>query len=326
MAKIKYYYDTETCRYERVRTSNFDIIINALGLLFACSLFGFLFATIYIKYFPSAEEARLIKENNDLLYAYELLEREQSNISDMLAVLQDRDEKIYRVIFEADPIPMEIRQAGAGGSQKYQDLLDKKLSREDLIVDTYQKVDQLKRQMYLQTKSYDEVADLALAKAEMLSAIPAIQPVDNKNLKRLASGFGYRIHPILKVRKMHTGLDYSSPKGTTIYATGDGRVRKARKSNRGYGWEIEVDHGFGYVTKYAHMSKFHVKKGDRVVRGQKIGEVGNTGSSTAPHLHYEVIYKGKKVNPIKYVSRDLTPEQYAILVDQSAAENQSLGF
>ncbi|WP_044208128.1 M23 family metallopeptidase [Flammeovirga sp. OC4] len=326
MAKIKYYYDTETCRYERIRTSPFDMFINITGLLFACSLFGFFFSAIYIKYFPSAKEARLQKENADLLYSHKLLQKEVDDVKNVVASLQDRDDKIYRVIFEADPIPNEIRQAGTGGSQKYQDLLDKKLSREDMILGTLSKIDNLKRQMYIQTKSYDEIVDLALNKSEMLAAIPAIQPVDNKDLKRLASGFGMRIHPILKVKKMHAGIDFSAPKGTAIYATGDGKVIKTRKSNRGYGWEIEVDHGFGYVTKYAHMSKFDVKRGQKVYRGQKIGEVGSTGSSTAPHLHYEVIHKKRKVNPIRYFSKDVTADQYATLLEKASVENQSLGY
>ncbi|AZQ64450.1 M23 family metallopeptidase [Flammeovirga pectinis] len=326
MAKIKYYYDTETCRYERVRTSTFDMFINITGLLFACSLFGFFFSAIYIKYFPSAEEARLKKENTDLLYSHKLLQKEVTEVTDVLASLQDRDDRIYRVIFEAEPIPQEIRQAGTGGSQKYQDLLDKKLAREDMILSTLSKIDNLKRQMYVQTKSYDEIVDLALNKSKMMAAIPAIQPVDNKDLKRLASGYGMRIHPILKVKKMHTGIDFSAPKGTPIYATGDGKVIKARKSNRGYGWEIEIDHGFGYVSKYAHQSKFYVKKGQRVTRGQKIGEVGSTGSSTAPHLHYEVIHKRKKVNPIKYFSKNITADQYSTLLENASVENQSLGY
>ncbi|MBB6463250.1 M23 family metallopeptidase [Flammeovirga kamogawensis] len=326
MAKIKYYYDTETCRYERVRTSTFDIFINITGLLFACSLFGFFFSAIYIKYFPSAEEARLKKENTDLLYSHKLLQKEVTEVSDVLASLQDRDDRIYRVIFEAEPIPQEIRQAGTGGSQKYQDLLDKKLAREDMILSTLSKIDNLKRQMYVQTKSYDEIVDLALNKSKMMAAIPAIQPVDNKDLKRLASGYGMRIHPILKVKKMHTGIDFSAPKGTPIYATGDGKVIKARKSNRGYGWEIEIDHGFGYVSKYAHQSKFYVKRGQKVTRGQKIGEVGSTGSSTAPHLHYEVIHKRKKVNPIKYFSKNITADQYSTLLEKASVENQSLGY
>ncbi|MEH0158698.1 M23 family metallopeptidase [Limibacter armeniacum] len=326
MAKIKYYYDTETCRYERIRTSNFDIIINGIGILFLCSVFGFIFSLVYDKYFPSAEEARLRKENDELLYQYELLDDEVQEANQVLAMLQDRDNNIYRVIFEADPIPSEVRTAGVGGSQKYQDLLDKKLSREDLITSSFEKIDNLKRQMYIQTKSYDDITELALNKAEMLSSIPAIQPVDNKNLKRLASGFGMRFHPILKVRKLHTGIDFSADKGTPIYATGNGKVTMAKKSNSGYGWQIEIDHGFGYATKYAHMSKFHVKNGEKVVRGQLIGEVGNTGRSTAPHLHYEVVYKGKKVNPIKYFTKDITPDQYSKLLEQASVENQSLGY
>lgn len=326
MAKIKYYYDTDTCRYERIRTSNLDIIINGVGVLFLCLVFGFVFSLIYDKYFPSAEEARLRKENQDLVYSIKLMQEKVQETDNMMAVLKERDNSVYRVIFEADPIPDEVRSAGVGGSRKYQELIDQKISREDLIISTFEKMDKLKRKMYVQTKSYDEITKLAMNKAEMLSAIPAIQPVDNKDLNRLASGFGMRFHPILKVRKMHTGIDFAADKGTAIYATGNGKVIKAKKSNGGYGWEIEIDHGFGYITKYAHMSKFDVRKGAKVKRGQKIGEVGNTGRSTGPHLHYEVIYKKKKVNPVRYFTQNIKPEEYAKLLERAQVENQSLGY
>ncbi|MEN7546722.1 M23 family metallopeptidase [Rapidithrix thailandica] len=325
MAKIKYYYDTETCRYERIKTSTTDIVINALGLMFLCITFGFIFSLIYSEYFPSSKEVQLIKENEDLLYSYDLLQKEIENTNDMLANLQDRDENIYRVIFEMDPIPMEIRNAGSGGSQKFQDLLDKKLSREKLIHGTLKKVDQLRRKMYIQTKSYDDLVEMAKNKNKLLAAMPAIQPIANKDLKRFASGFGYRLHPILKVKKMHTGCDFSAPKGTPIYATGDGVVITV-EFNRGYGKQVEIDHGFGYITKYAHMNEFNVKKGQKVSRGQVIGKVGSTGLSVAPHLHYEVIHKGKKKNPVHYFYNDLSPEQFEILVEMASRENSSLGY
>ncbi len=325
MARIKYYYDTETCRYERVKTPITDVVMNTLGFVFICIIFGFGFAYVRYKFFPSDRERELMKENKDLLYSYQLIEKEIGDMRQMLGYLQHRDDKIYRVIFETDPIPPEIRAAGAGGSRKFQQLIDKKLSKEELVLSTVKKIDLLKRQMYIQTKSYDELIELAKNKTELLKSIPAIQPVANKELMRLASGFGMRMHPIYKVRRMHHGVDFSAPRGTPIYTTADGRVTKVEYS-KGYGRQVEIDHGFGYITKYAHMSKWDIYKGQRVKRGQKIGEVGSTGLSSAPHLHYEVIHNKKKVNPINYFFNDLAPEQYAKLLQLATVENQSLGY
>ncbi|GAB4339587.1 MAG: M23 family metallopeptidase [Flammeovirgaceae bacterium] len=325
MAKIKYYYDTETCRYERVKVSYLDIALNAVGVLFFCILVGFGLSLVYSKYFPSRKEVSLMKENEELLYAYKLLQKEMESIQQMAKSLQERDDNIYRVVFEAEPIPSDVRMAGAGGSRKYQELIDKGLSQEELIVSSLEKIDQLKRQMYIQTKSYDEIVELATNKAEMLASIPAIQPLSNKDLTRFASGFGLRLHPILKTKRMHAGVDFSAPQGTPIYSTGDGVVTKV-EFDRGYGKFVEIDHGFGYVTRYGHMSKFDVRKGQRVKRGFKIGEVGNTGLSTAPHVHYEVIHNDRHVNPIMYFFGDLTAEQYDELLKMSNVENQSLGY
>ncbi|PWJ42521.1 M23 family metallopeptidase [Sediminitomix flava] len=324
MAKIKYYYDTETCRYERVKTSTGDIVLNTIGILFLCSLFGILFSAIHSSYFPSAKEVQLIKENEEMAYHYERMHKDLEGALNMMNTLQDRDDNIYRVIFEAEPIPSNIRKGGTGGSEKYKNLLKNESGREDLIIDAQKKLDDLKKQMYGQTKSYDEIAKLAANKSKMLASIPAIQPVSNKDLKRLSSGFGRRLHPILKTWKKHEGVDFSAERGTPIYSTGDGVVKTARKSSGGYGWLIEIDHGFGYRTRYAHMSRFDVKKGDKIKRGQRIGAVGNTGRSTAPHLHYEVIYKNKKIDPVNFFTKDLTPEQYDELRKMAAVENQSL--
>jgi murein DD-endopeptidase MepM/ murein hydrolase activator NlpD len=326
MAKIKYYYDTETCRYERIKTSPLEIVVNGLGLLFVCVIFGIVFAYIYNNLFPSSSELKLAKENRELLQYYNQMEKDMGSLQEMMSALQNRDDDIYRTIFEAEPIPMEIRQAGTGGSQKFKNLLDDRLEREQLIINSLNKIDVIKRQMYIQSKSFDEIVDLAKSKQKMLAHIPAIQPIANKELKRLASGYGMRFHPILKVRRMHTGCDFSSPIGTPIYATGDGKIIKAQKSRRGYGNQIEIDHGFGYITKYAHLSEFSVRNGQNVKRGQIIGRVGSTGLSVAPHLHYEVIYKNRKVNPVNYFFNDLTDQQYDKLVIISSQENQSLGW
>ena len=327
MSRIKYYYDTETCKYERVKVSTWDVFLNLLGFLSIALLIAIGLLWAFTKYFESPKELMLRKENEELKMHYEILEKEMQGVRAMLANLQERDDNVYRVIFETDPIPASIRMAGAGGSEKYKHLLENNLSQEELILRNYKTIDQLKRQMYIQTKSYDEIIELALNKEKMMAAIPAIQPIKNKELTRLASGFGMRVHPIYKVRRMHTGLDFAAPRGTPIYATGAGVVKKTVISYRktGYGNYVEIDHGFGYVTKYAHMQSITVKKGQRVKRGDLIGYVGSTGGSTAPHCHYEIIKNGKKIDPIQYIIQDVTDEEYEKLLELASRENQSLG-
>lgn len=325
MARIKYYYDTESCKYERVKVSTWDIVLNSLGFLsFSLILAVGIFYT-YNLYFQSPVEARLEKENEELKYYYELLQNEMVEASDMLSSLQERDDNVYRVIFEAEPIPASIRDAGVGGTNRYREITNKNLEREDLVIDLHQTLDKLKKQMYIQTKSYDELLDMAANKDNFFAAIPAIQPVSNDELKRLSSGYGMRMHPILKVRKLHPGIDFSAPKGTPIYATGDGEVKRVHASLGGYGRQVEIDHGFGYVTKYAHMEMFNVKKGQKVKRGECIGYVGNSGRSTAPHLHYEVHKDGKKINPVHYFHQDLNATDYEEILRLASIENQALG-
>ncbi|MEP2025857.1 MAG: M23 family metallopeptidase [Reichenbachiella sp.] len=325
MARIKYYYDTESCKYERVKVSTWDIVLNSLGFLsFSLILAVGIFYT-YNLYFQSPVEARLEKENEELKYYYELLQNELAEASDMLTSLQERDDNVYRVIFEAEPIPTSIRDAGVGGVNRYREITNKNLEREDLVIELHQTLDKLKKQMYIQTKSYDELLDMAANKDNFFAAIPAIQPISNEELKRLSSGYGMRIHPILKVKKLHPGIDFSAPKGTPIYATGDGEVKLARSSLGGYGRQVEIDHGYGYVTKYAHMEMFNVKKGQKVKRGECIGYVGNSGRSTAPHLHYEVRKDGKLINPVHYFHQDLNPTEYEEILRLASIENQALG-
>lgn len=325
MAKIKYYYDTESCRYERIRVSTWDIILNLLGFLVVCTLIGFGIFMAADRYFESPTKAALRKENEELKLYYDIIKQDMAESSQMLGVLQERDDDIYRIVFGVEPIPDEIRTAGIGGSNRYRELLEKGLEREDLIINSMSRMDALKKQMYIQTKSYDEIMDMAANKEELLASLPAIQPVTNKDLRRLASGYGYRIDPIYKIKKMHYGTDFSIKTGTPVYATGDGVIRWTRSTFGGYGKQIEINHGFGYRTKYAHLSEFVVKKGQKVKRGELIGYSGNTGKSTAPHLHYEVIKDGKKVNPVNFFYKDLSDEEYAEILRLSSIENQSMG-
>lgn len=323
MARIKYYYDTETCKYERVRITTWDIILNSLGFLFSALLFAIALVWILGSYFKSPKEVLLEKENQQMAFYYELLRKEMEQNQKILKSLQERDENIYRVVFEAEPIPASVRN-GFNTEAKYKSMLEKDMNYSDLIVQTLSKIHMLKKEMYIQTKSYDEIIRLAKNKSKMLASIPAIQPVTNKDLTMLVSGFGMRIHPIYKVKKMHTGCDFAAPRGTPIYATGDGVVSITRRNPGGYGNEVEIDHGFGYITKYAHMEKFAVKAGQKVKRGEVIGFVGNSGASTAPHVHYEVIHDGSKVNPVHYFFNDLDPEEYEKILELATIENQSL--
>lgn len=324
MSKIKYYYDTETCKYERVRVSRWDVFLNVLGFVSLVLVAGVCLIIVFDTYFESPKAARLKKENEELEFYYEMLSKDMERADEMLKSLQKRDNHVYRTIFEAEPIPLSVRNAGVGGVERYKNLLDDGLEREELILQTREKVDKLKRQLYIQTKSYDDLLTMAEDKSDMLASIPAIQPVSNKELRRLASGFGMRVHPIYKVKMMHPGIDFSAPQGTPIYATGAGKVITVKSSFTGYGKQVEIDHGFGYVTKYAHMSDFNVKVGQTVERGQCIGYVGNSGTSTAPHLHYEILKDNDKVNPIHFFYQDITAEEYEVLVQLASIENQSL--
>jgi len=325
MARIKYYYDTETCKYERVKVKTQDVILNFLGLasLIVAVAVGLLM--LYNNYFESPKELMLRNEVAEMEYYYENLENKVDELENVVAALEKRDDDIYRVVLGADPIDPAVRNAGIGGVDRYEEIKDKSINHEGVIVSLSENVDKLRRKMYIQSKSYDDIVELAENKEKMFAAIPAIQPISNKELIRLASGFGYRIHPIYKVKKLHTGIDFSAPIGTPIYATADGTISKADVRFSGYGKVVEIDHGFGFKTMYAHMHDFVVKEGEHVKRGQVIGYVGTTGLSTAPHLHYEVIKNDRKINPVHYFFNDLNPEEYEKVVELASIENQSLG-
>tara|TARA_B100002019_G_C21121874_1_gene523767 strand:- start:53 stop:898 length:846 start_codon:yes stop_codon:yes gene_type:complete len=276
---------------------------------------------IFFTFFDSPKEKMLNREIENMVFQYNQIKDKLNQISLVMADLQNRDDNIYRVIFEAEPIPNSIRKAGYGGVNRYEAL--KGYNNSDLIINTTKKLDQISKQLYIQSKSFDEIIELAKHKSEMLAAIPAIQPVSNKNLSRMASGFGPRIDPIYKTKKFHAGMDFSAKTGTPIYATGNGKVIRVRKSRKGYGNHVKIDHGYGYITLYAHMQKYIVKKGQKVKRGEVIGYVGNTGKSVAPHLHYEVHKNGKKVNPVNFFYNDLTSEEYEKMIILSSQNNQS---
>ena len=323
MAKIKYYYDSETCKYEKVKVTKGAVVLDAI-LSFSVVLMAALgVALIYTTYFDSPREVTLRHDNEKMLFRYEILDKEMRNMQQVLATLQDRDDHIYRTIYEQDPIPASIRNAGIGGAERYQELIEKDLEHGEYLLAQLSNFNQLKRQMYIQTRSHDELFSLAKNQHLLLASMPAITPIPLTQ-SRLSSGFGLRYHPIYKIRKLHTGIDFGARVGTPIYATGGGKVTKVSTSFYGYGKQVEIDHGFGLKTKYAHLSEFKVKVGQRVKRGELIAYSGNTGTSSGPHLHYEVHKNRQKVNPIHYFYQDISSREYEKLVKLASIENESM--
>lgn len=325
MARIKYYYDTETCRYERVKTSPSDILFNVLGVL-SLSLalaVGLLF--IYSSYFESPKELLLKNELQEMEFYYNSLSEKVDQLSRLAEEMTYRDDNIYRSVLGSEPLDAAVRNAGTGGADRYADIRNKKFVNKDKVMQLTKSVDQLRRKLYIESKSQDEVVTLAKEKEKLFSAIPAIRPLRSDEISHLASGYGMRIHPVYKVRRMHPGIDFSAPVGTPIYATADGVVQKVEFSFSGYGKMVDIDHGFGYMTRYAHMHGFAVRRGQKIKRGELIGYVGNTGLSTGPHLHYEVHINGKVVNPVYYFFNDLNAEDYEQILKLAAVENMSLG-
>jgi len=326
MARIKYYYDTETCKYERIKTTTSDIILNALGIFSLTLAMAAGILLISSSYFESPKELILKNEVKEMEFYYENLTQEVNKLQQQLENMAYRDDNIYRVVLGAEPIDKSIREGGIGGIDRYEDVKEKNIIHQDIIIKLSESVDNLRRKIYIETKSQDEVVELAENKEKLFAAIPAIQPVANKQLIALASGFGLRIHPIYKVKKMHTGIDFAAAIGTPIYATADGTIDKVDVSFSGYGKVVEIEHGFGYRTRYAHMHGFTVRQGQKIKRGDLIGYVGNTGLSTAPHLHYEVFVNGIHANPVYYFFNDLNPAEYEKIIELASIENQSLGM
>lgn len=321
MAKTKYRYDPNTLEYVAVKGSFWTVFLKVFGFISASAVFGLIVVTASYKFLDSPKEARLRKQIDQYKTQIKLIEEKSEQLELVLTELQTRDEQLYREIFGADPLPNDVRNAGYGGVDKYNAL--KTFDEDGALTDLHLKLDQMKRTLYVQSKSYDQLIQLAKEKTRMLASIPAIQPVANKDLKRMASGYGYRIDPIYRTRRFHAGMDFTAPRGTNVYATGDGVVEKVVRKRWGYGLHIVINHGYGYKTRYAHLSQFKVRRGEKVKRGQVIGKVGSTGKSTAPHLHYEVEKNGKRVNPIGYYYNDLTPEEYEEMLKISSNANQS---
>jgi murein DD-endopeptidase MepM/ murein hydrolase activator NlpD len=292
-----------------------DYVWLVLKYLIVGLVIGGLGVILYASFFKDPETSRLQKELKYMDAQISGMREHMDSLDQYVDVLQKRDNEIYRTIFGAAPIDHKYV-----GGNRYNEIA--KYSSEEGIIETQNRLMAIQQNLIQQSKSYQEIMKLAKKQDQFLAGLPAIQPVDNKDLKRMASGFGYRIHPIYRVARMHTGLDFTAPIGTEIYATGDGVV-KSPDGGSGYGLHIVIDHGFGYQTLYAHMSRMAVRPGTKVKRGQIIGYVGNTGVSSGPHLHYEVIKNGQKVNPAYYFYNDLSPDQYAALLERASQSGQS---
>ena len=321
MSKIRYRFNRKTLNYERAVTSMRTHVFRVVSFLGTASVIGALAVVIAFKFFDSPKEKQLRRELEKMKLQYNLVNGRVENMNKVIEDLEHRDDNIYRVIFEAEPIPSDIRKAGFGGVDRYADL--EGFDNSQLMLKLTQKVDRLAKEIYIQSKSFDEVIKMVDGKKQLLASIPAIMPISNKDLSHTPSGFGMRMHPIYKIAKMHSGMDFTSPSGTPIYATGDAIVELATGDGSGYGNHVILDHSYGYKTVYGHMSKILVIKGQKVLRGEKIGLVGSTGLSTGPHCHYEVIKNGQKINPVNYYFLDLSPQEYATIVSQSDRNNQS---
>ena len=322
MAKTRYFFNEKTLSYEEIRLSRGQKLFRFFLFFFSTVALTAVFVFILFNFFDSPKELMLKREIAEYSLQYHIMNDRLDKMQNVMNELENRDDNIYRVIFEAEPIPKSVRQAGLGGVDRYVNL--EGFNESKLLIKTAKKLDKLTSEIYVQSKSFDEVFAMARNKEKMLASIPAIQPIRNIDMRRISSYFGYRIDPFYKVKKFHEGLDFSAPKGTPVHVTGDGRVVRVIRSNRGYGNEILVDHGFGYMTRYAHLSAFKVKKGQYVKRGQVIGLVGDTGKSTGPHLHYEVIKNHRPINPIDFFFNDLTPAEYAKMVALSKIPTQSM--
>ena len=316
MHKTIYVYNPETCNYEPFKPKKQIIFLKYWGLfILALALAASGLHYLSLK-FDTPKESKFKTEKEILITQLELLEHELIAFDVRVSEMAKRDDELYRVLLEGQYIPPSMRDAGVGGSNNFVNIEGSNLVNKHKILETYLKLDKIKRQMYIQTLSFDELQALANERNRMYASIPSIQPIYNKELRRLSTIYGIRFHPILKKYRPHRGLDFMAPKNTSVYATGDGIVIATRYSKT-LGNVVEIDHGFGYLSRYAHLGRFNVEKGQNVKRGMTIGFIGNTGLSLSNHLHYEIEKDNAHVNPIGYFQRELSDKEYEKLIDLS---------
>lgn len=313
MAKVKYYYDTETCSFEKAKLDGGTIVRAVISYALVSAGVG-LAVLIYLYYFSSDPITTQLREENQALAAQLAdFDDEIARLETDLEGLHKKDEQVYRAILKADPLTDEW-QAGSGGSAEF------KPFEEESLKETESRMDALNSRVRIQQESFRRLMGMYATKEDEMEHMPSIRPIANE----LISGFGYRMHPILKVQKLHTGLDFGAPMGSPVYATADGVVLQAGNGGNGYGLQLDVSHGYGFETKYAHLSKVAVRPGQKVKRGDVIAYTGNSGLSKGPHLHYEIKKNGVKIDPIDYFYSDLTPEQYVGFKRQANQYNESM--
>lgn len=313
MPKIKYQFDSKTLTFKKVKLDWNQIIKRILLFLSVTGTTAIILFFAYTSFFNTPKQEILLDEKQDLLSKYEALNDEFRYIDLIIRDIQQRDDYFYRTIFELEPIPPSVREAGFGGTNRYMDL--EGFESSDVMIETFKRLDRLSKKIYVQSKSFDTVIELAKNKEKMIAAIPAIQPVSLKDFARISDYYGSRNDPFTGKRKMHHGMDFTGPEGSDIFATGDGVVITAGYSFYGYGNRIIIDHGYGYKTVYAHLKDINVDVGDKVKRGDVIGTLGNTGRSTGAHLHYEVRHYNNPVNPINFYFNDMSDKEYELMVE-----------
>lgn len=324
MSKTKYYFDKDNLEFIPIKRTNLNKLYNLLLFLISSIIFGGFITVLLLntEFIDTPQELVQSREIKNYELQFKVLNKKLEQVESTLANVEKRDNNLYRVYFEASPIPEAQRKMGFGGINRYDYLNGYENS--DLIIGTTERIDILTKELVIQSKSLDEIELLAKNKESLLSSIPTIQPISNSDLKRMASGFGWRTDPFTKKRKRHWGMDFSAERGSPIYATGDGKISRADNNAAGFGNHVRIDHGFGYISIYAHMDKISVRKGNKVKRGDIIGYVGSSGRSVAPHLHYEITKDGKKINPINFYYGHLSPGEFEILITEASQENQSL--
>jgi murein DD-endopeptidase MepM/ murein hydrolase activator NlpD len=321
MPPTKYKFDPDSLSFDKIRLGIRTLFLRSLAFFAGSVLIAIVYWIVFASFFDSPKEKALKREVAQLTIQYDLIHREMADVENVLEDLQKTDDNLYRTIFEAEPIPSTLRDGGIGGVNRYESLEGYNNSK--LVIETASRLDKIIKKVYVQSKSYDDLIRLAKDKEEMLKSVPAIIPISNKDLTRTASGYGWRIHPIYKISKFHYGMDFTAPLGTDVYATGNGTVVGMVSSQRGFGKHIIIDHGFGYSSVYAHLSNFNVRVGQKVKRGDIIGYVGNTGTSVANHLHYEIKLNGQNVDPVNYYFDDLSSEEYEKMVEIASKTGQS---
>ncbi len=321
MPNSRYKFNPESLSFDKIRLSMGAMLLRGLAYLVGSLIIAFIYYVIFAIFVDSPKERALMREIEQLTLQYDMIDREMDNIEKVIDHLQETDDNLYRTIFEAEPIPESLREGGIGGINRYKELDG--YDNSEVVIKTTERLDRIRKKIYVQSKSFDDLITLAMRKEEMLRSIPAIMPISNKDLTRTASGFGLRIHPIYKIIKFHAGMDFTAPTGTDIYATGDGTIAAVISSKRGLGNHVIIDHGFGYSSIYAHLESFNVRRGQKVKRGDVIGFVGSTGTSVAPHLHYEIKLNGVNVDPVNYYFNDLSPEEYERMIEIASKTGQS---